>query len=288
MFGRSLAIGAGHPTVIRKSEAHVASGSAVGGGKWDVSVKVHTMHKNLMIYGSCVSRDAFPLLGSGFKLLSYVARQSMISAISKPTLLLEGADLASAFQNRSLAGDIRSNMLQLLRRHAAEIDVLVIDLTDERLGVVQLPDGTYVTRSHELVSSERLDGVQGRMRYIGVLTERHWTLWENAATRLFNAVAALGLREKTIVLNAPWAELTDTGQTVSEFRGLPTAELNAYLGECCSHIRSLGFKVLDMPDELVVASSQHRWGAAPYHLGEPAREWIAAQIREAAEAPATA
>ncbi|MHA7221479.1 DUF6270 domain-containing protein [Arthrobacter sp. RHLT1-20] len=244
------------------------------------------MQTNLMIYGSCVSRDAFPLLGSDFKLLSYVARQSMISAISKPTMLLEGADLASAFQNRSLAGDIRSNMLQLLRRHSSEIDVLVIDLTDERLGVIQLPDGSYVTRSQELASSERLGGVQGRIRYIDVLTERHWTLWENAATRLLNAVTALGLRERTIVLNTPWAELTDTGGPIPDFRGLDTAEVNGYLGECCAHIRSLGYKVLDMPQELAYSSNQHRWGAAPYHLCEPARQWIAAQIRDAAEAPA--
>ena len=205
-----------------------------------VSVKVHTMKKNLMIYGSCVSRDAFPLLGSDFKLLSYVARQSMISAISKPTTLLEGSDLASAFQNRSLAGDIRSNLLQMVRRHAADIDVLVIDLTDERLGVIQLPDGAHVTHSHELSSSGRLDGVQGRLRYIDVLTERHWTLWENAATRLLNAVTAIGLREKTIVLNTPWAELTDTGEAVPPFRGLETAKLNGYLRECCAHIRSRG------------------------------------------------
>jgi hypothetical protein len=240
------------------------------------------MRKNLMIYGSCVTRDAFPLLGTGFKLLSYVARQSMISAISKPTLLLEGENLASAFQNRALAGDIRSNMLQLVRRHSADIDVLIIDLTDERLGVIQLPDGNYVTRSHELVSSRRLDDVQGRTRLINVLTERHWTLWESAATRLLNAVADLGLREKTIVLNTPWAELTDSGEKVAGFRGLDTVEMNAYLGECCAHIRSLGFRVLDMPPELAYSSNQHQWGVAPYHLGEDARQWIAVQIREAA------
>lgn len=243
------------------------------------------MHKNLMIYGSCVSRDAFPLLGSDFKLLSYVARQSMISAISKPTMLLEGDELDSAFQNRSLAGDIKSNMLQLLRRHSADLDVLVVDLTDERLGVIQLPDGNYVTRSQELASSGRLSRVQGRMRTIDVLTERHWTLWENAATRLFNAVADLGLREKTVVLNTPWAEITDTGEVVDGFRGLETAELNAYMSECCAHIRTLGFEVADMPTELAYSSNGHRWGVAPYHLGEPARHWIAAKVREAAGLP---
>lgn len=47
------------------------------------------------------------------------------------------------------------------------------------------------------------------MRPINVLIERHWALWENAATRLLNSVKELGLREKTIVLNTPWAELPE-------------------------------------------------------------------------------
>lgn len=243
------------------------------------------MHKNLMIYGSCVSRDAFDVLDSSYSLLGYVARQSMISAFSRPTDLLSGEALASAFQNRSLAGDIKSNLLQHLRRHAADIDLLVIDLTDERLGVVRLPDGSYVTHSRELVSSGRLRMVEGPKPTIDVATEQHWTLWESSADRLFNALTAMGLREKTIVLNTPWAEVTELGEPVENFRGgTSTAELNAYFAECCAHIRTFGYTVLTLPEDLRYAASDRKWGTAPYHFGAAANSWIADQIQAAAEA----
>lgn len=240
------------------------------------------MQKNVLIYGSCVSRDAFPFLGPQYELLGYIARQSMISAMSKPTDLLQGEALSSAFQERSLTGDIRSNLLPLLRRFVADIDVLVIDLTDERLGVVRLPDGTYVTRSHELVTSGRLKAVQGRTEDIRILTERHWTLWEAAATRLLGALSQMGLREKTVILNTPWAERTQAGDPVPPFWNLDVAEVNAYFTECCAHLRSLGYKVVDLPPEFRYPASDHKWGTAPYHFGDSAMTWIAGQIEETA------
>ncbi|MDD1477229.1 DUF6270 domain-containing protein [Arthrobacter sp. H16F315] len=246
------------------------------------------MQKNLMIYGSCVSRDAFPLLDPEFRLVSYVARQSMISAMSKPTDLLPGDALSSAFQDRSLVGDIRSNLLQLVRRFAGDLDVLVIDLTDERLGVVRLPDGSHVTRSHELVSSERLKAVQGRTQDIRILTERHWTLWESAATRLLGALSQMGLREKTVILNTPWAETTHGGEPAPPFWNFDTPEVNAYFSECCAHMRSLGFKVVDLPEDLRYAAADHKWGAAPYHFEDSAIAWIADQIQETAAVAASA
>ena len=235
------------------------------------------MHKNLMIYGSCVSRDAFPLLEPDFKLLSYVARQSMISAMSKPTDLLQGDALGSAFQNRSLAGDIRSNLLQLIRRYASDIDVLAIDLTDERLGVVRLPDGTYITRSHELVSSGRLKAVHGRTQDIRIMTERHWTLWEAAATRLLGALSQMGLREKTIILNTPWAEKTPLGEPAPPFRNFDTAEVNAYLNEGCALMRSLGFKVADLPADS--ATQPPTTSGERRHTTSAIQPWSGSRIR---------
>lgn len=247
------------------------------------------MPKNVMIYGSCVSRDAFAELGAGYTLLGYVARQSMISALSRPTDLLEGDALGSAFQNRSLAGDLKSNLLPMLRRYAADIDVLVIDLTDERLGVIRLPDGSFVTRSAELGSSGRLAKVRGTRRNIDAATQDHWTLWESAATRLFGALTTLGLREKTVVLNTPWAQKTDSGDAVDSFRGLNSdVELNAYFAECCAHIKTLDYVVLTLPEELRVAHSRHKWGPAPYHFAPEANSWIAEQMKAAANGTSTA
>ena len=247
------------------------------------------MHKNLMIYGSCVSRDPFEELGSDYTLLGYVARQSMISALSRPTELLNGETLGSAFQNRSLNGDLKSNLLPTLRRYAPEMDLLVIDLTDERLGVVRLPDGTYVKRSSELMNSGRLTGIAGRSRRIEAATEEHWTLWESAANRLFGSLTAMGLRDKTLVLNTPWARVTEHGEAVPPFRdSVQDVELNAYLAECCAHIRSLGYTVATLPPELRVSESSHKWGPSPYHFGSAARQWIAGQMASAAAGVAVA
>ncbi|MGK3958299.1 DUF6270 domain-containing protein [Arthrobacter sp. R4] len=247
------------------------------------------MQKSVMIYGSCVSRDAFDKLGAGYTLLGYVTRQSMISALSRPTDLLEGDALSSAFQDRSLEGDLKSNLLPMLRRFAANIDLLVIDLTDERLGVVRLPDGSYVTQSPELGSSGRLAQVRGTRRHFDPATEGHWKLWESAATRLFGALTSMGLREKTLVLSTPWAQMTESGEPVDSFRGLNgDLELNAYFAECCAHIRTLGYNVPTLPEELRVAHAQHKWGPAPFHFAPGANSWIADQMRDAVTGTSTA
>jgi hypothetical protein len=234
------------------------------------------MPKNVMIYGSSVSRAAFGVMDSGFKLLRHVTGQSMISALSRPAALLEGRTWASP--GTTVEDDIKSTLLKHVRRYASELNVLVIDLTDERHGVVHLPDGSYVTDTPELSVSGLLDTVAGKKTAIAPVTERHWTLWEASANRLFNALTELGLRDRTIVLDTPWAEVTEAGEHLGEHRELKIAELNAYLGECCAHIRSLGFTVVTMPEELRLAASEDKRDVEPFHFGAAANSWIASQI----------
>ncbi|WP_457962741.1 DUF6270 domain-containing protein [Arthrobacter sp. D1-29] len=211
------------------------------------------MQKNVMIYGSDVSRHTFDGLGTGYKLLAHVRRQSMISALSRPTDLLQMDANERTFQDRSLEGDLKSHLLPTLRRFAANIDLLFIDLRDERLGVIRLPDGCYVTQSKELERSGRLENVQGTQRHIGPATEDHWRLWESAATRLFGALTTMGLREKTLVLSTPLNQLPKSGEPLDSTHVTSDAELNAYFAECCAHIKSLGYKVLTVPEQLSVA-----------------------------------
>ncbi|MDQ0865788.1 DUF6270 domain-containing protein [Arthrobacter globiformis] len=241
------------------------------------------MRKNVMVYGSSVVRDACQEIGDEHHVIGCVTGQSMISALSKPTQLLQGEPPTSALTARSLAGDIKSSLLPHVRRHAADLDVLVLDLNDESMGVVALPDGSYVTYSSELISSGLLALVQGRRRVINAATERHWTLWESSANRLFKALTALGLMEKTVVINAPRAGKIQAGHPAEELRLANTRELDAYLGECSAHIRSLGFRVLALPEGLGYAGSCLN---APDRLPHEEITWIAAQIRSAVNAAA--
>ncbi|WCI08748.1 DUF6270 domain-containing protein [Arthrobacter sp. OVS8] len=236
------------------------------------------MPKNVMIYGSAVSPDVIGDMDSDFRLLRHVAGQSMISALSRPAVLLEGP--ADEFPSAALEGDIKSSLLKRVRRYASDLDVLVINLADERHGVVRLPDGTFVTLTPELRTSGLLDTIRGTKTIISPVTERHWTLWEAAANRLFKALTELGMRNRTIVIDTPWAEVANSGTGDSQDPGPSTSELNAYFIECCAHIRSLGFSVETLPEELRAAAPRDNPGAAPIPFGAAANSWIAQRIAD--------
>src|SRR5690625_4557605 len=111
----------------------------------------------MLLYGSCVSRDMFEFLPEQFTLVEYVARQSMISTISPPVPLPREPALKSDFQRRMVRGDFASALGSSLHDRATEIDILVLDLIDERLGVIPVSGCRYLTRSQELLDSGLLD-----------------------------------------------------------------------------------------------------------------------------------
>lgn len=237
---------------------------------------------NILIYGSCVARDAYEGLEHNGRLLGYIARQSLISAASKPTELLNGNVLKSGFQNRSLTGDMKSNLHTTVRRHAAETDILLIDLTDERLGVRALPDGSYVTDSAELHLSGAMDGIRARRIYFG--TDEHFTLWRDAADAFANAVETAGLLDKALVLETPWADITEAGDTVPRYRDMPADDVSALYSRYHTYLSGLGFRTVKLPRELAIGAAGHKWGPAPYHYATPAYNWMRDQMRGHLEA----
>lgn len=233
---------------------------------------------NLFIYGGCVTRDTFGHL-EGHTLLEYVARQSLISAASGGTDLLGTGVLASAFQNRSLDGDIKSNLFPSLRRRADDTDLVLIDLLSERLGVLALSDGAYVTNSRELGLSGRLGPLKTKRIAFG--TDRHYKLWERATTRLMSTLERTNLTSKVLVLETPWAEQTEAGTQVPPFRGMQAPEANQLYLRYYALIRKLGLRSVRIPDDLAVSSLAHKWGPAPYHYADPAYHWMRDQIEAA-------
>ena len=230
---------------------------------------------NIFIYGGCVTRDTFEHM-KGHNLLDYVARQSLVSATFGGTDLLGTGVLSSAFQNRSLDGDIKSNLVPTLRRRAPDTDLVVIDLLSERLGLLALPDRTYVTNSRELQLSGRLGTLKTKRIAFG--TDRHYQLWQRAVARLVSALEHTQLLDKVLVLETPWAEHTETGEPVPLFRGLQSPEANQMYLRYYAFIRELGIRSVRIPDNLVVSSLTHKWGPAQYHYADPAYHWMRDQI----------
>lgn len=101
------------------------------------------------IFGSCVSRDVLEYQGSRkLEINNYIARQSLISAVSKSVEINENQlNIDSLFQKRMILYDFRKDTFQVLRENKG--DYLMIDLIDERFPLVCI-DNSYVTFSNEL------------------------------------------------------------------------------------------------------------------------------------------
>ena len=103
----------------------------------------------ITVYGSCVARDvAGEMEQRGWSVERYIARQSLISAgcpagVGDVDLSL----LRSSFARRSFLSDMVGNLEAQLTAVASYTDLLLWDLTDERLGVLETSPGAFLTLS---------------------------------------------------------------------------------------------------------------------------------------------
>ena len=238
-----------------------------------------------MLYGSCVSRDMFEFLNpQRFTLDRYIARQSLISAYS-PTRQLPPAGPALGFRERTLRDDAFASLPVNLAERAALLDLLVIDLVDERLGVYALENGAYITRSIELIQCGQEPKIMKQGRLVPYGSDEHLALWQDAFTRLVADLKMLDLFDKTVVLGIPWAEYHSDGTQTGDPFGLSVRESNAAGTRYLDIVRSAGLPVLELPVSGVRAEPDHRWGEAPYHYTDGVYRAIASRIEKHVKVP---
>lgn len=224
----------------------------------------------VFIYGSCVSRDTFEHLDpEQFSLVHYVARQSALSATTRPVELMAPPSAASRFQQRMLEGDFRSTLRPLLQQHANETDVLLVDLTDERLGVYLLPDGTVVTRSVELIESGAEQSLPAGTHYVQFGTQQHFEFWSGAIQALGDTIRQTMPHASVALLNVPWAEWSESGAPTPDSFGVTAAQANPVFDSYAEIAgEALGAHVITLDPADVVSGPHHPWGDAPFHYAE--------------------
>lgn len=224
----------------------------------------------VFIYGSCVSRDTFEHLDpEHFELVEYVARQSVLSATTRSVEMLAPPTLESRFQQRMVTGDFRSSLRTSLAQHASEIDVLLIDLTDERLGVYLLPDGTVVTRSVELIESGAEQSLPQGAQHVAFGTQQHYEYWSGAIRALGESIRQTAPRAAIALLDIPWAEWSETGQQTPDSFGVGAAQANPVFRSYVEvAAQALGAHVISLEPSEVMSGPHHPWGDAPFHYAE--------------------
>lgn len=237
---------------------------------------------DVFLYGSCVSRDLQEQSSDLFYRRAYIARQSLISAMTPPYLFEGEHRLDSAWQHRMVQGDLASNLLVRLSEAAPRTDLLIWDLTDERMGVLSLGDGSYGTITPDSLRSGILEAFEEQGGPVRLGSRRHLRLWEDSFERFLGVLEALGLRSRTYVLAPQWADHDATGEQIEPEGGRPPADWERAFAPYLARIAAAGLEVLSLPEELVRTDHGHKWGAAPYHYVDAAYAHWAREIRERA------
>lgn len=239
--------------------------------------------KNAFIFGGCVSRDTRPYLGDQWNMVEYVARQSWISAAAGPATVTGDSALSSSFQNKCLQRDIAGNGFQLITDRRSEIDVLIVDLIVERLGVYRNEEGEILTHSWELERSTLLEQQQRSFQHINFGDDEHFELWKTAAMTL--RLLTQDLELPAIILAPAWAARADNGGGGFDYRGTPAAEWNDLYNRYYHYLAEIGFTLIRPPARLVIAKKEHKWGLAAYHYIDKMYAYLAEEIDRAATPP---
>jgi len=246
------------------------------------------------IYGSCVSRDTFEFLpGSKYHLVKYIARQSLISstspAIEQP---MPPPDTSSSFQRRMLTGDWTGSLFSELRDNAQDIDLVLWDICDERLGVYALPPSgiskgsAYCTRSVDSIRSGR-DAALAGAKLITFGSARHRILFNTALVRFRSTLAELGLLDRCLLVGPPWALEDTKGRPTPDSFGLTPTRANRLFRDYYSIASRVVTKnFINVQASVAVADADHQWGVAPFHYTPETYAALAAQVETSALARA--
>lgn len=231
----------------------------------------------VFIAGSCVSRDTFNALPQdGYALIDYVARQSLISAARPPIAYpLDLSAIASRFQQRMVQGAMSGSLYESLGRHASDTDLVLVDLTDERAGVFEMPDGSYFTRSIELDGAGMTPQISdASTRYLRFGTDEHFEVFGWAAQTLRAELDRLQLTDRTLVLAPNWAEYAIDGQYSGDSYGYTPSDANYFQQRYVDLLENyLGLRTIRLADTR--SDANHQWGLAPFHYAEPVYAYFA-------------
>ncbi|WP_402374270.1 DUF6270 domain-containing protein [Isoptericola rhizosphaerae] len=224
----------------------------------------------VFIHGSCVSRDLLSLLPpEEFALTFYSPRQSIIPLLGHITGLDEQLDktrLTSRFQRRAITGTLHADLIQQLQHHHRETDLVLWDITDERLGVYE-KSGRYMTRTLEAISTGLDSTLASTARHIPFGTDEHFELWASALQKWERSLTRSRLADRVVLLAPRWASRLDDGTPTPSSFGTHAADHNLLARRYYELARATMAGARIIGDGIDTRSApDHRWGPAPFHF----------------------
>ena len=229
----------------------------------------------ISIFGSCVTRDILEYdTQKKLKLETYIARQSIVSAMSKPVEINKDyIRLESNFKKEVIYNDFMKNNINLFEKDKSKF--LLIDLIDERFKLAKVNNGeSLVTYSSELIESGYLENPilidkkkclfnkrkyqidnMSLKKYIQRFADRILEIYDMECIIIHKCI----MKDKYINLQGETVRFDKNylmhNRKINDVLDYMYDYLQLYLSKA---------KVIDITDSYL-ADENHKWGLAPMH-----------------------
>lgn len=233
--------------------------------------------KNILIYGSCVSRDTLELVPKeSYNLVGYFARSSLAtlsSTLDNSSVKKEYSQnldkITSAFQRRMVEYDFDRSVLKSIEKN--NFDVLLMDLIDERFHLAVLNNNSFVTRSNEFLRTS----IKPKST-INAQSDKFFDLWTKGVKVFLNKLIENGGIEKILVQKAFWTNKLDNGEVIVDITDEKVREENEKLEKMYCFLEKYlnENQFIEVPESLILSKSDHKWGISPFHYIDEYYEFI--------------
>lgn len=242
---------------------------------------------NVVVFGSCVTRDAFEYVDkASCVLLKYFARSSLGSAYAQNRAVgLDLSGINSAFQRGVVQADLLKEFPEYLQAH--DFDLLVYDPIDERFDLLETRNYAICTLSNELAQTGARDlAVVNRVIRSG--SDEFYQQWERGWEALISQLDQLGKRSALRINKVFWSIATQSGVDYA-----PTYDqarircANMFLRRLYLRMeRDVGpQQVFALAPDLMQGADEHKWGLSPFHYVEPFYLELASRMANANQRP---
>ncbi|HNX79918.1 MAG TPA: DUF6270 domain-containing protein [Prolixibacteraceae bacterium] len=224
---------------------------------------------NILIFGSCVTRDAFDIgnyKNDDLAHIHYFARNSLIS-LNSPPFNIDVNDIhdVNLFQQRLIANEMNRTFYSHISTRDLKETYLIIDFIDERLDLL-LYDDKYLTCSLEFENSNLSKSMKGqRIKRSVSLVEN---LWKRNCILFIEKIKRFFPPEKIILHKAFWSEKFLNNRESHEFADIRQVRDNNEQLSIYYSFFQMNFpeiKVIDLTHRGYYADKNHKWGFNPAH-----------------------
>jgi len=164
---------------------------------------------NILIFGSCVSRDPFghnnDRAAHKFSILDYYARTSLASLATLPSFDIDVSTIPSPFQRRMVERDISKIFLDELGSY--DFDILLVDFIDDRFNLLLLPEGRGITDSNEFRTA-KIQFNQSEPKRLSFSDDSYRSLWLNGWTSLLESLKRVDKLDNLLINKVFWPRMT--------------------------------------------------------------------------------